>query len=116
MSYFEKLVKSYSDKSLILRILVALILGAVVGYFARIGVADINLEAGETNTWSNIANFSKILGDFFVNALKAVAPVLVFILMGIRSFRVPRIFSHRKIPYFKMLNLIPCTFMMLILS
>lgn len=81
MSYFEKLVKSYSDKSLILRILVALILGAVVGYFARIGVADINLEAGETNTWSNIANFSKILGDFFVNALKAVAPVLVFILI-----------------------------------
>ncbi|MBS5856419.1 MAG: cation:dicarboxylase symporter family transporter, partial [Firmicutes bacterium] len=57
------IVKRWQGISLILRILVGLILGAVLGVVAP------NLT------------ILTILGDIFVGALKAVAPVLVFVLV-----------------------------------
>ncbi|MDA3049207.1 serine/threonine transporter SstT [Campylobacter sp. JMF_01 NE2] len=81
MTYLDKLIQSYSNKSLIMRIIIGLLLGAALGYFARVGVSGLDLDGGETNAWSNIANLARLFGDFFVSALKAVAPVLVFILI-----------------------------------
>ncbi len=58
-----KLVKKWNETSLIIRILIGLILGAVLGLLIP-GVTAIS-----------------ILGNVFVGALKAVAPVLVFVLV-----------------------------------
>ena len=59
----KQLVKKWNELSLIIRIIIGLVLGAVLGVavpqFTAIGV----------------------LGDVFVGALKAIAPVLVFILV-----------------------------------
>ncbi|SDB50832.1 serine/threonine transporter [Pseudobutyrivibrio sp. YE44] len=58
-----KLVKAYNSVSLIVRILCGLVIGAVLG------VAFSNLSV------------VALLGSIFVGALKAVAPVLVFVLV-----------------------------------
>lgn len=59
----KNLIKKYTETSLILRILCGLIIGAILG----IAVPS--------------ASGIKILGTVFVGALKAIAPVLVFILV-----------------------------------
>ena len=69
---FQKLVNKYMDKSLITRIVVCLILGAILGFVAQ----SINSEP-----LNGAANFAGLLGNLFVGALKAVAPILVFILI-----------------------------------
>lgn len=58
-----KLFKKWNSLSLILRILIGLILGAVLGIFIPNATAI------------------SILGNVFVGALKAIAPVLVFVLV-----------------------------------
>ena len=57
------LIKKYTSVSLILRIIIGLLLGVILGL-----------------TFDNLAFFS-LLGTIFVGALKAVAPVLVFVLV-----------------------------------
>lgn len=64
MSHFQKVAKKYNDVSLIIRILVGLVIGAVLA-LAVPGAKWI----GE-------------LGNLFVNALKGVAPVLVFVIVS----------------------------------
>ncbi|MGI6046162.1 MAG: serine/threonine transporter SstT [Eggerthellaceae bacterium] len=54
----------WNEISLVKRILVGLIIGAIVGVFAPAGLSGISM-----------------LGDLFVGALKAVAPILVFFLV-----------------------------------
>lgn len=58
-----KLVKAYNSVSLIVRILIGLVIGAILGL-----------------AFSNLS-FVSLLGTVFVGALKAVAPVLVFVLV-----------------------------------
>ena len=57
------LIKKYTSVSLILRIIIGLLLGVILGL-----------------TFDNLA-FLSLLGTIFVGALKAVAPVLVFVLV-----------------------------------
>lgn len=59
----NKIIKTWSNMSLILRILIGLIIGAVLGFlFPQ-------------------ASWISLFGDIFVGALKAIAPVLVFVLV-----------------------------------
>ena len=60
----KKIVKAYCDCSLVLRIFIGIIIGVLIGTFFK----------GATGFG--------ILGDVFVGALKAVAPVLVFFLVA----------------------------------
>ena len=59
----KKAFKAYVDCPLILRIAVGLVIGIVLGL------------------WVPAANFVTIFGDIFVGALKAIAPLLVFVLV-----------------------------------
>lgn len=61
--FMKELVKKYTDIPLIARIIVGLAIGIICGVFLP--------QAG----------FLAVLGDVFVGALKAVAPVLVFVLV-----------------------------------
>ncbi len=61
---FKRVVRKYNDTSLILRILIGLIIGIVLAF----------LIPG----WTWIGG----MGDVFVGALKAVAPILVFVLVS----------------------------------
>jgi len=59
----KQLVKKWNDLSLIIRIVIGLVLGTILGVLAPKATAI------------------SVLGDVFVGALKAIAPVLVFILV-----------------------------------
>jgi len=61
------IVRTYNKISLIWRILCGLIIGVILGVIFRL--VDVNLV------------FISILGSIFVGALKAVAPILVFVLV-----------------------------------
>ncbi|MBQ7682079.1 MAG: cation:dicarboxylase symporter family transporter, partial [Oscillibacter sp.] len=63
MKQLKQLVKDYNEFSLILRIAVGLAVGAVLGL----------IVPG--------ASWLSIFGDLFVGALKAIAPILVFVLI-----------------------------------
>ena len=63
MTVLKAIARKYNDTSLIIRIVIGLIIGAALG------VAFKNLAA------------ISILGDLFVGALKAIAPVLVFVIV-----------------------------------
>ncbi|AII14617.1 sodium ion-motive force-driven serine/threonine transporter [Campylobacter iguaniorum] len=71
MSMLEKLTKRYTDGNLIVQILFGIILGAILGFIAH-------NYAGATPA----ANAASVLGNLFVGALKAIAPVLVFVLVS----------------------------------
>jgi serine/threonine transporter len=64
VNVLKKAVKKYNDTSLILRILIGLVIGAVLGVFVQ------------------GADWISTLGDLFVSALKAMAPVLVFVIVA----------------------------------
>ena len=64
MSKFSSVLKKWSDSSLVLRIVVGLVIGAVLGLLCP--------------QWKAIG----ILGQVFVSALKAIAPVLVALLVA----------------------------------
>ena len=57
------IIEKYNKTSLIVRIIIGLTIGAVIGIFFK----DLS--------------FITLLGNLFVGALKAVAPVLVFVLV-----------------------------------
>ena len=59
----KKIVKKYTDTPLILRILAGLIIGVLFGIFLP------------------QADFIKVFGEVFVGALKAIAPILVLVLV-----------------------------------
>ncbi|WP_394183424.1 serine/threonine transporter SstT [Marinomonas posidonica] len=61
---FSTLAKRFFSGNLVLQIAVGIVCGVLVGQFAP-----------------DLALSSKLLGDFFVKALKAIAPILVFILV-----------------------------------
>lgn len=61
---FKRIAKKYNSTSLILRIVIGLIAGALVGLFLP--------------GWTWVG----VLGDLFVNALKAMAPILVFVIVA----------------------------------
>lgn len=62
----------YKDGNLIIQILVGIILGGILGFIAHSG-----------NSFAvNLTDLAAILGSLFVGALKAVAPVLVFVLVS----------------------------------
>ena len=58
------IVKKWTESSLILKILVGVIVGAILGFFVP--------------QWSVIG----FIGEIFVSALKAIAPILVFVLVA----------------------------------
>lgn len=60
----KKVLKGYADSPLILRIAIGLVIGIILGVF--VPTADV----------------VAILGNLFVSALKAIAPVLVFVLVA----------------------------------
>ncbi|MBQ7270612.1 MAG: serine/threonine transporter SstT, partial [Campylobacter sp.] len=68
----KKMFDSYKDKSLIMRIIVGLVLGAILGVVA---------QGASSSFMSALVGFAGLLGNLFVGALKAVAPILVFILI-----------------------------------
>lgn len=59
----KKVLKFYTDSSLILRIAIGLVIGVILGVFVP------------------QASFISILGTVFTGALKAIAPILVFVLV-----------------------------------
>ncbi len=63
MRGLKKIVQGYNNTSLIIRIIIGLVVGVVLG-----------LVAGEA-TWISV------FGDLFVGGLKAIAPILVFVLV-----------------------------------
>ncbi|MSN96049.1 serine/threonine transporter SstT [Campylobacter sp. FMV-PI01] len=73
MASFGKFVNMYKDKNLIIRILIGVALGAVLGYCSK----NFDIEFVKT-----LARGIETIGNLFVGALKAVAPILVFILIS----------------------------------
>ena len=63
MNTLKKILKGWTSMSLIFRILIGLVIGAVLGLVVP--------------QWTGIS----ILGQVFVSALKAIAPVLVAVLV-----------------------------------
>ena len=63
MEFLKNAVKKYNDTSLILRIVIGLAIGAILG---------VTLKSW---TWVGL------LGTLFVGALRAIAPILVFVLI-----------------------------------
>ena len=60
---FKKIISKYNDTNLVLRILIGIVIGAILGLF----FPKLTLVA--------------LFGDVFVATLKAIAPVLVFVLV-----------------------------------
>ena len=58
------IVKKWTESSLILKIVIGVIVGAILGFFVP--------------QWSVIG----FVGEIFVSALKAIAPILVFVLVA----------------------------------
>lgn len=65
----KKIIEKWNSINLVIRILCGIILGAALGLIARLA----SIEEG--------MSFIGILGTLFVGALKALAPILVFILI-----------------------------------
>ena len=64
------IVKAWTSMSLVLRIIIGLVIGAILGIMGNMGMMP---EA--------VGTVISLLGDLFVGALKAVAPILVFFLV-----------------------------------
>ncbi len=77
IAVLKKAVRKYTSTSLILRILIGIIIGASIALIVRMQVPDItDTGVPENMTWL------LIMGDLFVGGLKAIAPVLVFVLVS----------------------------------
>lgn len=61
---FSKIIQSYAKGNLILQICIGIVLGILIGMLSK-----------------DIAQMANLLGVLFTNALKAIAPMLVFILI-----------------------------------
>ncbi|TDJ81306.1 serine/threonine transporter SstT [Campylobacter volucris] len=64
MNLFSCVIKRYKDGNLILQICIGIILGIIIGLISK-----------------DLAVFASIFGNLFTGALKAIAPILVFILI-----------------------------------
>lgn len=73
MPTLHELFKSYTEKNIVIRILIGMFLGIILALSAK--YSDITFL-------KNFVNFSKLLGDLFITSLKSVAPILVFILVA----------------------------------
>nr|AWI66799.1 Serine/threonine transporter SstT [Piromyces sp.] len=69
------IIKKYNSISLIWRIICGLVIGVVLGLFRNLSFIS------SVGVLSSILDSISILGSIFVGALKAVAPVLVFVLV-----------------------------------
>ena len=94
---FSKLAKRFADGNLIVQILIGIALGAVIGFWTHYQAAPYNeliakgvsdaaqLAAAKkdlTDVANSVANSIAVLGNLFVGALKAIAPILVFVLVA----------------------------------
>ena len=84
MEFFKNAVKKYTDTSLILRIVIGLVIGAILGMTLK--------------SWTWVG----ILGTLFVGALRAIAPILVFVLiisaLSTGQSKLDRKFGHSQFP------------------
>lgn len=67
-----KVFRKYTEVSLIVRIVIGVIIGAILA---------LTIPSGQEGVLGVIGNVISLLGTLFVNALKAVAPILVFFLV-----------------------------------
>ncbi|WP_423902417.1 serine/threonine transporter SstT [Campylobacter showae] len=106
---FSKLAKRFADGNLIVQILIGIALGAVIGFWTHSQSADFNkliadgitdtaqlaaAKKGLTDTANSVANSIAVLGDLFIGALKAIAPILVFVLVAVSI--IVKDFGHAK--------------------
>ena len=106
---FSKLAKRFADGNLIVQILIGIILGAAIGFWTHSQSADFNkliadgitdtaqlaaAKKGLTDAANSVANSIAVLGDLFVGALKAIAPILVFVLVA--ASIIVKEFGHAK--------------------
>ena len=106
---FGKLAKRYADGNLIVQILIGILLGAAIGFWTHSQSADFNkliadgvtdtaqlaaAKKGLTDAANSVANSIAVLGDLFVGALKAIAPILVFVLVA--ASIIVKEFGHSK--------------------
>ena len=106
---FSKLAKRFADGNLIVQILIGIALGAVIGFWTHSQSADFNkliaegvtdtaqlaaAKKGLTDAANSVANSIAVLGDLFVGALKAIAPILVFVLVA--ASIIVKEFGHAK--------------------
>ncbi|MGG7073534.1 serine/threonine transporter SstT [Campylobacter sp. 9BO] len=79
MNAISNLARRYADGNMIIQILVGITLGLIIGFWAHSQLgADEQAAAFAGKVISSIA----VLGNLFVGALKAIAPVLVFVLVA----------------------------------
>ncbi|QKF91924.1 serine/threonine transporter SstT [Campylobacter sp. CCUG 57310] len=79
MSAVCNMARKFADGNLIVQILIGILLGAVIGFWGNAQV----VSGGESAELANkIINSISILGSLFVGALKAVAPILIFVLVA----------------------------------
>ncbi|MCR4942342.1 MAG: serine/threonine transporter SstT [Campylobacter sp.] len=75
----SKIAKRYADGNMIIQILIGIILGIAVGFWSH----SLLNDGGEIAAFSNkVIGSISVLGGLFVGALKAIAPVLVFVLVA----------------------------------
>ncbi|WP_298058004.1 serine/threonine transporter SstT [uncultured Campylobacter sp.] len=106
---FSKLAKRFADGNLIVQILIGIALGAVIGFWTHYQAAPYNeliakgvsdaaqLAAAKkdlTDVANSVANSIAVLGNLFVGALKAIAPILVFVLVA--TSIIVKEFGHAK--------------------
>ena len=106
---FSKLAKRFADGNLIVQILIGIALGAVIGFWTHYQAAPYNeliakgvsdaaqlaaAKKGLTDTANSVANSIAVLGNLFVGALKAIAPILVFVLVA--TSIIVKEFGHAK--------------------
>ena len=106
---FSKLAKRFADGNLIVQILIGIALGAVIGFWTHYqaapyneliakGVSDAAQLASAkkdlTDVANSVANSIAVLGNLFVGALKAIAPILVFVLVA--TSIIVKEFGHAK--------------------
>ena len=106
---FSKLAKRFADGNLIVQILIGIALGAVIGFWTHYQAAPYNeliakgvsdaaqLAAAKkdlTDMANSVANSIAVLGNLFVGALKAIAPILVFVLVA--TSIIVKEFGHAK--------------------
>ena len=106
---FSKLAKRFADGNLIVQILIGIALGAVIGFWTHYQAAPYNelIAKGVSDTAqlasakkdltdmaNSVANSIAVLGNLFVGALKAIAPILVFVLVA--TSIIVKEFGHAK--------------------
>lgn len=106
---FSKLAKRFADGNLIVQILIGIALGAVIGFWTHYQAAPYNeliakgvsdaaqLAAAKKDlidVANSVANSIAVLGNLFVGALKAIAPILVFVLVA--ASIIVKEFGHAK--------------------